>query len=1361
MRRIFVVLLLLSVMLGLKVLGAGSDEARSMTLAAIGFVVLAAFAFAELGSRWKLPKVTGYIIAGALMGPFAIGVLSPTVVEDLGMFNTLAVGLIATTAGLELEVAAIRRVLKTLLATILAKLFLASGLVFVFVYLVAPQTGLDLVAGGALALALVMGAVAIGTSPAVTLAVIEETKAKGRLSDLVLAAAVFKDVVVVVALALALAIAKPAVGGGEFSGAALLHVGQEILVSIAAGGLLGVILLLYMRFIGAEMLLFVAAMVLVVAEISHALHLELLLVFIAAGFVVRNFSHREHQLLDPLQRVSLPVFVIFFANAGANVDLQAAWAVLPVALGVVVVRALGYFGSAALGGRIGEEEPAVRKWAWAAYIPQAGVALGLIGLAAEGLPTLRESVWNLGMAVVALNLLIGPVLARIALGQAGETAEAKSGSEAEVEEGERVGLPMVLEAQLRGVQRTVDRAFGTLGSRSLRPVLREGLLALKQRIGDEGLSELPEPDAEALERLSAGLEGCYVTVRDELLRLPVERVVPLSREELAIREDDDFWTRIALRLRRFAWWLPGRTRRRRVPVRVAARYVVEPLVVDALVEAARNYMRVRARAYEEMRRVARGTVDPQSAKESLEALTDNLRQRQKRVRDDLERRIDRELSRALADLDAPRRRVRSVRFSRVHGQVEGGLAALRNELEAWHERDEALRGAVEYTRGGETLLREIEIKLLDEFGARVRKAHEAQVEELEAALERLAPLRAELEGGEGVDFDAMTVRFAALVPKPAQKRMSSLEQRLQGPAARQTIESRARAVVGSMSHSGTATVAADRLADAERPAAAAIAPLDMQSVFERVFLAHMLPAVEEATTAASNSVSQVARDWRDVVRALTVTADLGQGEQSDAERVAQLFGATERAAAGLAAAVERAKRDHEEAMTALHQVVARGRDELSAALSHVGADGRRHGARVGSLSERLALRRDQLRRNWTRFRSWVGRLLTDGTTGAWAQQYRMRGSGEVIDARAIRGFLSQRAAEDPAEIPQVLERLFDGSSVTDPRLFVLHGEELQRIVTAERAWARGRGSGATAVIGGPGVGKSSLLSIARLRISTRRVVLLRRGGRHQQIGLWAALAKELGVTPERLAEVLARDKTAVLIDDLQSWFPPTPAGIEELSRFADLVTATHKTTFWVVTLDHSMVEALAGAHSLLTVFENVVKLRAASPSELEQALVARHDTAGVELEIEAAGLTRVLPRFGPRLAQRALMQLLATTAHGSLRAAHRLWRAHLVVDEEGRAHSRGLRVLEAAMPFVRTFDATTVGVLVLLARHDALNAEELATAAGEPLAEVQRRLVKLEAATLVTQNDKRFNLNPDLRDDLYAALAEVGALEAA
>ena len=1362
MRRVFVVLLLLSVMLGLQVLGSATEVSRPMTLAAIGFVVLAAFAFAELGGRWKLPKVTGYIVAGVILGPFAVGVLSPTVVEDLGMFNTLAVGLIATTAGLELEIASIRRVFKTLMTTIAAKIVLACGLVGAFIYLVEPFVGLTDVPNGPFALAVLMGTIAIGTSPSVTLAVIEETRAKGRLTDLVLAAAVFKDVVVVVALAIGVAVANSALGGGAFSIEVLGHVGLELLASMGAGAVLGVILLLYMRFIGAEMLLFVAAMVLVIAEISAALHLELLLVFIVAGFVVRNFSEREHQLLEPLQRVSLPVFIIFFTNAGANVDLPVAVTVLPLAAGVCVVRAVAYIASGAIGGRVGEEEPEVRKNAWLAYIPQAGVTLGLIGFASKNVPQVSDAVWNLGMAVVALNLFVGPVLSRIALARAGETADAKGaapGDEGVVGEGERVGLPPALEAQLKGVVASVAASLDRLSSRTVEPIARRDLKALGQAITPQGLLELPPTDATGLDEIRRILGSTYERVRDDMHRFPVEIVVSVSREELAPREGEGFPRRFALGLRRFGSYFLGRARRRHVPVRVAARYTVEPLVAEALLTDARHVMRFRARAYEELRRVARGTAPIEDAKQAFEALNAELGDRTRRTREHLTRRIEIELSGLLAELDTPRRAVRTVRFSRIHPKIESQLAALDRELKDWPEHETALRCGIEYTRAGELFVREAEAELLDGFGARVRAAHEAQAEELTAALERLAPLRAELEGKGEVDLDAIVVRFGALVPKPAQKRMSSLEQKLQAATATQAIASRARATVAAATNEGAVTLAPDRLISAEKPSDAPISSFDTRAAFERVFLARMVPAVEERVDAAATHVTQVAREWRDVVRALTVTTDLGQEELSGSRRIEALLQASERAASGLATTLNRAETEFQADWEALERAIGDARDELERILSEAGGESLGHretkndfGTMVQDFRGRVADRLETWREN-------LSDLLSDGTTAQWAQQYKMRGSAGSIDARTIRTFLDRRAKARKVELPVVLDRLLDGSAVADPRLLVLHDAELERIVTTERSWMRGVGAGTTAVVGASGVGKTSLLSIARLRLGVRRIVFLKHTGRHSHTDLWTSLAREVGVSGERLADALMRERRAILIDDLHAWFPPTRAGLQALTNFANLVAETHKTTFWLVSLDVSLVRALTGAHSLMTVFENILLLRPSTPQGLEEVIRSRHDTAGIELHLEPSGIGKALPRLGPRLAERTAFQMLAGASHGSLRSAHRLWRAQLTMDADGRAHAGGVRMLDASLPFIRSFDATTVALLVLLTRYETLSTRELSEATGELPAEIGRRLVSLSAASLLVADGRRWRVKPTLRDELYAALVEIGALE--
>lgn len=414
--------------LGLRMLQAeGGSTADPLTLATLGFVVLASFALAELGGALGLPKVTGYILAGITLGPFAGNIMSSAVVGEMRMFNTLALGLIATTAGLELDLRGLRRLAKTLATTVAMKIVL--GVIFVGGTLYALEMGFGLLGLGSseetMALALIFAALSLGTSPAIALAIISESKAKGRLSELILGAAIVKDVVVVVCLAIAVATAKALTGGGSLGADVLIHVGEELGASILAGSILGGLLIAYLRWVKAEMLLFVAAMVLVVAEVSAALHLELLLVFIVAGLIVRNFSKYEHDLLHPLETVSLPVFVVFFTSAGASVDLGATLSVLPMALAVCGARALAYIVAGQLGGKAGGEEPGPRKLAWLGYLPQAGVTLGLIGLASGQLgDTIGPAVATLGMAVVAINLLVGPVTMGLALKRAGEVPSA-------------------------------------------------------------------------------------------------------------------------------------------------------------------------------------------------------------------------------------------------------------------------------------------------------------------------------------------------------------------------------------------------------------------------------------------------------------------------------------------------------------------------------------------------------------------------------------------------------------------------------------------------------------------------------------------------------------------------------------------------------------------------------------------------------------------------------------------------------------------------------------------------------------------------------------------------------------------------
>src|SRR5690606_20978625 len=105
-------------------------------------------------------------------------------------------------------------------------------------------------------------------------------------------------------------------------------------------------------------------------------------------------------LHHPLERVSLPVFVVFFTIAGAGLDLILVYSLLPLILTVFVARAVSYYLAAKFGSRIGGEPPEVQRHAWLGYLSQAGVTVGFVGLTARALPELAGRIESLGLSAV-------------------------------------------------------------------------------------------------------------------------------------------------------------------------------------------------------------------------------------------------------------------------------------------------------------------------------------------------------------------------------------------------------------------------------------------------------------------------------------------------------------------------------------------------------------------------------------------------------------------------------------------------------------------------------------------------------------------------------------------------------------------------------------------------------------------------------------------------------------------------------------------------------------------------------------------------------------------------------------------------
>jgi len=394
-------------------------------LATVGFLLLAGTLLSELVEVIGVPHLTGYLGAGILAGPHVLHFIDHATVDRLQPVNTLALSLIALAGGAELKMEGLRRGVRSLASATLFQSVLGIVLVGAVFYAAHPFIGFtrDLPTLAVVACSLLWGVLAIARSPSAALGVIQQTHAEGPLTQYTVAFVMASDVVVVVLLAAAVTIARPLVDPGmTFSLAAFTTLGHEIVGSVALGTTLGLVLTLYLKVIGRRQLLVVlVALGFGLTEILRYLHYDALLTFMVAGFVVQNLSKQGEALLHGVEQAGSVVYVIFFASAGAHLNVPLLRALWPVAVLLAGSRAFVTFLAGKVASRVAKDVPVVRRWGWAPLVSQAGFAIGIAQLAVKDFPLFGKGFADLAVATIALNELFGPILFKVALDRARET----------------------------------------------------------------------------------------------------------------------------------------------------------------------------------------------------------------------------------------------------------------------------------------------------------------------------------------------------------------------------------------------------------------------------------------------------------------------------------------------------------------------------------------------------------------------------------------------------------------------------------------------------------------------------------------------------------------------------------------------------------------------------------------------------------------------------------------------------------------------------------------------------------------------------------------------------------------------------
>ena len=375
-------------------------------LFALAIAMAVGMAMTRLIKLIHLPNVTAYLIAGLLVGPYVLKVLTPEMNSKLSIISDVALGFIAYSIGSEFKFSYIKEIGAKPMVITAFEGCVASLLVFLTL--------------------LALGAIAAATAPAATLMVVRQYKANGPVTRMLLPVVAMDDALGLMLYAIMMAIARTLDSGAALSVMTLLVKPLiEIVGSLAMGVLIGTVMVFCLRFFHSRgnKLTMTILIVFLAVGLSTMLDLSSLLVCMMIGATMINVSNDSPALLEQCDRFTPPLFLLFFVLSGASLDLSVLPTVGVVGIAYVLSRAIGKSLGATIGAAIEKCDKNIIRYLGMTLIPQAGVAIGMARMCLTDLPAYGPTINAVVLAGTLIYELSGPVITKIALTKAGEIKE--------------------------------------------------------------------------------------------------------------------------------------------------------------------------------------------------------------------------------------------------------------------------------------------------------------------------------------------------------------------------------------------------------------------------------------------------------------------------------------------------------------------------------------------------------------------------------------------------------------------------------------------------------------------------------------------------------------------------------------------------------------------------------------------------------------------------------------------------------------------------------------------------------------------------------------------------------------------------
>jgi len=384
------------------------SSTSAQVILSLAVMLFSGFLMTRLTKLAHLPNVTGYILAGVLIGPCVLNLIPETVQNGMDFVTDVALAFIAFGVGKYFKLGRLRKNGRSVLILTVFESLIAALLVFLVMAFVFRLP---------IPFSLLLGAIGSATAPASTIMTIRQYKAKGQFVDILLQIVALDDAVALLAFSVCAAIAQAMEGGGGISPKAVLLPILWNLLALAAGALAGFLLhkLIGENRSSQHRLVLVTALLLSITGFCTALDISPLLACMVMGAVYINVSGNK-KVFKQVNGFTPPIQLLFFVLSGMRMDLTALKAAGLIGVVYFLVRIIGKYAGAWLGAVLGKASVPIRRYLGLALIPQAGVSIGLALLGQRILPA--ESGALLSTIILSSGVLyemIGPACAKAAI----------------------------------------------------------------------------------------------------------------------------------------------------------------------------------------------------------------------------------------------------------------------------------------------------------------------------------------------------------------------------------------------------------------------------------------------------------------------------------------------------------------------------------------------------------------------------------------------------------------------------------------------------------------------------------------------------------------------------------------------------------------------------------------------------------------------------------------------------------------------------------------------------------------------------------------------------------------------------------